>query len=294
MAIAVVFPPDGGYSLNDIPNLVDLVTTDASLTGFTSTSLTGAGILHGNPMTFSATGTGLTAGFIDGELTLVAGVLNTLTIDSYMGVLTFNNLNFDMAVFSPIIHNDDIGVDLFGIENFLMSKDWDLTLGNSEDIAPFGTLVGDGVALNLSGNDIIRGMGGNDNLFTGDGKDRLFGNNGNDTLDGGNGHDGIKGGKGNDVIFGGAGNDTLTGNGGADVFIFVDGDGRDVITDFNALNKREDIDLGGVTAIKGFWDLTHNHMTQVGADVVIADGAGLRITLLGVDLGDLDQSDFIF
>ena len=294
MAITAVFPPDGGYSLNDIPNLVDLVTTDSSLTGFTSTSLTGAGILHGNPMTFSATGTGLTAGFIDGELTLVGGVLNTLTIDSYMGVLTFTNLNFDMAVFSPIIHNDDIGTDPFGIENFLMSKDWDLTLGNAEDIAPFGTLVGDGVALNLSGNDIIRGMGGNDNLFTGDGNDKLFGNTGNDILDGGEGRDTINGGTGRDTIYGGAANDRLTGGTGYDVFVFADGDGKDVITDFNALHRFEDIDLSGVTAIKGFGDLMANHISQVGSDVIILDGASLLITLLGVDLADLDKGDFIF
>jgi Ca2+-binding RTX toxin-like protein len=294
MAITVVFPPDGSYALSDIPNLVDLVTTDTDITGFTSTTLTGSGILHGNPMSFSATGTGLTAGFIDGELSLVGGVLNTLTVTTYMGVLTFTNLNFDMAVLSPIIHNDDIGADPLGIENFLMSRDWDMTLGNADDVAVFGMLVGDGAPLNLIGNDIIRGMGGNDNLFTGDGNDKLFGNIGNDILDGGEGRDTINGGTGRDTIYGGAANDRLTGGTGYDVFVFADGDGKDVITDFNALHRFEDIDLSGVTAIKGFWDLMTNHIDQVGADVIILDGAGLRITLLGVDLADLDKGDFIF
>lgn len=52
--------------------------------------------------------------------------------------------------------------------------------------------------------------------------------------------------------------------------------------------------LGGVTAITDFADLRDNHMAQVGADVVIDDGAGLTITLQDVDLGDLGARDFIF
>ena len=49
-----------------------------------------------------------------------------------------------------------------------------------------------------------------------------------------------------------------------------------------------------MTEITDFQDLIDNHMSQVGADVVIADGLGNTITLLGVTLSDLDAVDFVF
>ena len=47
-------------------------------------------------------------------------------------------------------------------------------------------------------------------------------------------------------------------------------------------------------SITGMADLRANHMTQVGDDVVINDGAGLTITLADVVLADLHKADFIF
>jgi hypothetical protein len=89
----------------------------------------------------------------------------------------------------------------------------------------------------------------------------------------------------------------MTGGGNADLFIFADGFGNDVITDFAATNNAEKIDLSGVTSITDFADLTNAgnpHMTQVGADVVIDDFAGNTITILGVNIGDMNGVDFIF
>ena len=53
------------------------------------------------------------------------------------------------------------------------------------------------------------------------------------------------------------------------------------------------IDLCCVPAITGFFDLLNNHMTQQGDDVVIDAGGGDVLTLVGIDIGDLDASDFL-
>ena len=65
-------------------------------------------------------------------------------------------------------------------------------------------------------------------------------------------------------------------------------------TYFDVDEDGEQIDLQGVTAIKDFDDLRDNYMSQVDTDVLIDDGAGLTISLLNVDLGDLGARDFIF
>lgn len=86
----------------------------------------------------------------------------------------------------------------------------------------------------------------------------------------------------------------MQGNFNADTFIFADGHGMDVISDFEATNDSEKVDLSAVSAIVSFADLAANHATQVGGDVVIDTGGGNSITLSGVTLADLDQADFLF
>ena len=181
-----------------------------------------------------------------------------------------------------------------------------------------------------AGNDLLLGGNRNDRLFGEDGNDRVFGGNDQDTISGGNGRDIVRGGNGddllngdagNDVMFGGtgrdmvygddgddflsgrggfdvlnggAGNDMLEGGVQADQFVFEDGFGNDTITDFASLNNAERIHLTNVTEITDFQDLVDNHMVQDGADVVISDGLGNTITLLGVNLSDLGAADFVF
>ena len=101
-------------------------------------------------------------------------------------------------------------------------------------------------------NDILDGGEGNDTLDGGNSDDTLYGRDGRDTLDGGNGDDRLEGGEGDlDVLRGGDGDDLLFGDGGndrleggrgtdhlhggegRDEFMFREGDGFDVITDFN-------------------------------------------------------------
>ncbi|MEZ5714937.1 MAG: calcium-binding protein [Paracoccaceae bacterium] len=178
--------------------------------------------------------------------------------------------------------------------------------GEGDDIGLGG--VGDDVVIGGTGrdlldggddNDIIRGNGGFDIVYGGTGDDfvaggaqadRVYGDTGNDTLSGGGGFDTLDGGTGDDV---------LTGDFNADRFVFVDGHGNDTITDFEATNNAEKIDLSGISAISviaelGLGSATSGAAIQVGADVVIDTGGGSSITLLNVDLADLDANDFIF
>jgi len=144
------------------------------------------------------------------------------------------------------------------------------------------------------GTDLLDGGQKGDLLSGGNHDDTLLGGAGNDTLRGDAGGDVLNGGWDDDILEGGAGNDTLTGGIGLDTFIFDDLSGKDVITDFAATKTGEVIDLSGVSAITDYDDLVAHHMTQSGADVVINDGAGNRITLSGVSLAQLDAGDFIF
>lgn len=153
---------------------------------------------------------------------------------------------------------------------------------------------GDDDVMGGAGDDILRGGDQNDVLTAGDGNDFLFGGTGIDTLSGGAGNDTLIGRGGFDFLNGGEGDDILEGGSNADDFIFVGAFGNDIITDFDANNDAEDIDLSGVTEITDITDLLNNHANQIGADVVIDDGLGNTITLQNVDLADLDAADFIF
>ena len=145
-----------------------------------------------------------------------------------------------------------------------------------------------------AGNDGLFGERDNDRLWGRYGNDRFFGGQGNDLTDGGAGNDTIFAGAGFDTIVGGAGNDRLQGDFNADRFVFADGHGDDIITDFAASNIFEKIDLRGVSAITNLNDLLSNHASQAGGNVLIDTGGGNSVTLLGVSLGDLDGTDFVF
>ncbi len=180
---------------------------------------------------------------------------------------------------------------------------------------------GNDVAYGENGNDRLEGGEGHDQLYGGAGNDTLIGGAQNDTLVGGAGDDVLRGAwqndalygregddalyggsdadrlygdEGNDTLWGETGNDTLEGGAGADVFVFTDGFGQDVITDFDAASSAEKIDLSGLSAITSFADLTANHLSQAGGNAVIQAPGGYRITLLGVGTGDLGADDFIF
>ena len=181
-------------------------------------------------------------------------------------------------------------------DNLLGGTGNDLMFGGGGFDRLFGG-TGNDTGYGGDGSDALFGQQDNDRVFGQDGNDRLFGGTGNDYLDGGSGNDSLFGGAGFDTLLGSIGNDTMTGNFNADTFIFADfggGFGADVITDFAATNNFERIDLSRVSAIVNLFDLFSNHMSQVGADVLIDAGGGNTITLLGVSMGDLDATDFVF
>lgn len=114
----------------------------------------------------------------------------------------------------------------------------------------------------------------------------LNGNSGSNVLTGLVGNDRLQGGGGNDTLDGGVGNDVLFGNAGIDRFVFADGDGTDVIRDFEA---GEIIDLSGTSAA-GFDDLD---IFDAPSGANIDYGTGV-VVISGMAAEDLDASHFVF
>lgn len=147
-----------------------------------------------------------------------------------------------------------------------------------------------------TGNDFILGGDDNDTIIGGDGDDSLRGDAGNDSILGGSGADTIDAGLGRATIEGGGGNDSMTGGDLNDTFVFRDGDGIDVITNF-ATNR----DVLQFIGLGPQFDTANEVLAaadQVGAnvvfDLVIGGDRAVKITLLNVDLDDLSASNFLF
>lgn len=188
---------------------------------------------------------------------------------------------------------------------------------------------GDDTLLGGEGQDTLGGFDGNESLMGEAGNDEMWGASGQDTMEGGDGDDSIgagidddlvSGGAGNDLIFGGLGNDTLNGNEGNDTIYGAPGDdvidggegddemfagtGADVIImspgndTLNFFSGTEDrIDLSFATSILNFADLVDpnsGHTTETGGNLVIDDLNGNTLTLVGIQLANVDSFDFIF
>ena len=142
-------------------------------------------------------------------------------------------------------------------------------------------------------NDVIRGNAGEDTVLGGNGDDIITTGTGSDIAFGGAGNDSINGFGGFDILNGGTGDDILTGGSNADTFQFNGQFGNDTITDFAATNDFEVIDFSLVAAFNSFEDVQAS-LTQVGNDAIIDNGSGNSITLLDVNIADLDAADFVF
>ncbi len=91
----------------------------------------------------------------------------------------------------------------------------------------------DNSILGGSGNYTLAGGAGNDSIDGGTGNDSMNGGSGNDYILGGDGNDKLQGYTGNDTLSGGFGNDSLWGGSGSDIFIYISGDGKDMIYNFD-------------------------------------------------------------
>lgn len=96
---------------------------------------------------------------------------------------------------------------------------------------------------------------------------------------------------GTSVVDTGAGADTVVGGAADDTFVFHTDGSADVFLGFEA---GDHIDLRGGPDADFEAALADGHIAQVGADVVITDGAGTSLTLVGVNLANLTASDFLF
>jgi Ca2+-binding RTX toxin-like protein len=161
--------------------------------------------------------------------------------------------------------------------------------GNDVDNLVAG-LLGDDTLFGADGDDTLRGdadsrdpggmVGGDDVISGGDGNDQIGGKGGNDLLSGDRGDDKIWGDAGDDTIMGVTGNDTLTGDdfsggSGADLFVFGNGDGTDIITDFDVTE-----DLIGL--VEG--ELTFEDIAIINID----EDAAIQATATGETLAILD------
>ncbi|MEZ5715018.1 MAG: calcium-binding protein, partial [Paracoccaceae bacterium] len=156
--------------------------------------------------------------------------------------------------------NDQLYGDL-GNDTLRGGNDDDLLFGLEDDDVLIGG-TGRDTLYGGTGNDILRGNGGFDTVDGGAGDDLVAGGAQADRVLGGAGDDTCEGGGGFDTIDGGTGDDELTGNFNADQFIFANGHGNDTITDFEATNNAEKIDLSGVSAITSLADLNLGSATS--------------------------------
>jgi len=101
----------------------------------------------------------------------------------------------------------------------------------------------------------------------------------------------VIGNSGDNVITGGQGNDILTGGAGHDTFAFRQGDGSDIITDFEAGSGAGDVVKLDGYPFSSFGDVA-NAMSQHGADVYLQLSTFETLVFRGHVIGDFAADDF--
>jgi len=122
-----------------------------------------------------------------------------------------------------------------------------------------------------------------ENVVGSDFGDYIYGSNVDNVLSGGSGADRLRGHYGNDTLFGGLGNDNLIGGSGQDVFVFNDGDGSDIIKDF-----QNNVDLVRLLDY-GFADVAAAlaMATEVGSDLIFDLGNGDFLTVENITINQI-------
>ncbi|MFD0859536.1 Hint domain-containing protein [Roseovarius aquimarinus] len=148
------------------------------------------------------------------------------------------------------------------------------------------TLYGDAGNDRIAGgvdNDLIDGGAGDDTVGGDEGNDVVKGGDGRDSVSGGAGDDQLLGDEGDDTLSGGTGNDTMAGGAGADRYVVRDGNGDDVISDFDVVNDRLAFDMAEIARFRD----AEARMTQDGADTLFTFDNGNTLRLQNVSKGDL-------
>ena len=172
----------------------------------------------------------------------------------------------------------------FGVEEIVDSNN---NVWTKQDLIDFLSGSPSGVTLN--------GTSANEVLVGGQGDDIVHGGGGDDILRGGDGEDILGADGGNDYLYGGLDDDWMEGGAGNDTFVFTENSGEDGIGDFQAhagTANGDVIELHGQSATS-FAELLAD-ATEVGGTSFINLDDGNSITLHGVTLDQLSQSDFRF
>jgi Ca2+-binding RTX toxin-like protein len=119
---------------------------------------------------------------------------------------------------------------------------------------------------------------------------------GDDLITGGSGGDSLAGGSGADTIAGGDGDDLLSGGAGDDLFAFADGNGGNVVSDFDMADADEDGFTNDQLDVSDLTDEDGNPVKSSDVEVsddgsgnaVLSFPGGTSVTLLGVDPDALD------
>ncbi|MBC6981706.1 hypothetical protein [Caulobacter sp. 17J80-11] len=134
-----------------------------------------------------------------------------------------------------------------------------------------------------TGTDAVTGF---EHVIGGRYDDTLAGASGAERLDGGEGNDVLDGRAGADQLAGGRGEDVLTGGAGDDAFVFVAGDGRDVVADFTAGGGEDRLVVYGYSG--------YRELRQVGADTLVVLSPFDSVLLKNVQASSLTAADFSF
>ena len=185
-----------------------------------------------------------------------------------------------------LVDNADLSITgAAGFDSLFVTSDTGVTL----DLALASIEWAQGSVL---GGDTLNASGNSANTF-------LYGWGGADRLMGGSGNDYIAGGADDDILSGGAGNDTMIGEGGVDRYVYTASTwGSDTIHSFDT--NSEKLDFTAVAGIDSFSDFTtfewdpgslgFNSTTLFYND----GGTTSAITLIGVQVASLSDSDFLF
>ena len=191
-------------------------------------------------LALNGTGTGAIALARDMDwfrIEVQAGQSYTVTVDAASGSSLDAFLRLHDATGQLVASDDDTGAGSNALVSFTANQTTHLFLsagghGNSTGSYAVGFTPKGVTRTGGAGDDSLVGGAGTDSLSGAAGNDTLRGFAQNDTLSGDAGRDVLYGDSGNDRLDGGTGRDQLWGGTGADVFVFQQGDGRDVLRDF--------------------------------------------------------------